>query len=77
MKIKEINIFSNPEAGCNNGKYHDCEIVMDDTMIYRVPTCACMCGCSNTAKIRAIKVGDVFNTEDELLDVIYPEIEED
>lgn len=77
MKIKEINIWANPEAGCDNGKYHDCEIVMDDTTIYRVPTCACMCGCANTAKIIDLKIGDEFNSEDDLLDVIYPTTEED
>lgn len=77
MTIKEINIFANPDAGCGNGKYHECEIVMDDTTIFRVPTCACMRGCSGTANVDALKVGDVFNSEDDLLDIIYPIIEED
>lgn len=77
MEIKEINIYGNPQAGCGNGKYHDCEIVMDDTTIFRVPTCACMCGCFETAKVIDLKVGDEFDSEDELLDVIYPTIEED
>lgn len=76
MRIKEINFLFNPQAGCNNGQFHDCEIVMDDTTIFRVPTCACGCGCFGTAKVIGLKVGDEFNSEDELLDVIYPITEE-
>lgn len=75
IKIKNIFVEDLDNAGCNNGNYPDVAIELDNGEKLEAVTCRCGNGCSNTANINAVEIGDCFDSVDELLSIIYPEFE--
>lgn len=73
IKILNVEIEDLENAGCNNGNYPHYKITYDNngkTATIEGITCRCHKGCSNTDCIEGITVGDTYENEEELLDLI-------
>ena len=73
VKILNVEVEDLENAGCNNGNYPHYEISYDNngkTETIQGMTCGCLRGCSNTDWIEGIKVGDTYENDSELFDLI-------
>ena len=76
IKILNVEVEDLENAGCNNGNYPRYVITYDNngkTETIEGITCRCRKGCSNTDCIEGIEVGNTYENEEEIFDLINGE----
>lgn len=73
VKILNVEVENLKNAGCNNGNYPHYKITYSNsgkTKTITGITFGCLRGCANTDWIEGITVGDTYENDEELLDLI-------
>lgn len=60
VKVKKVSVEHLKDAGCDNGNYPECTILLDNGYVIHDVTCRCGCGCSGMARLP--EVGQRFKS---------------
>ena len=71
IKVVDVDIDYNPNAGCNNGNFETGVVTFSDGSGVSIETCRCHKGCGGTDRVPA--VGQKFNDIDDFWAYCNPE----